>query len=236
MKRPNRGTLTLILAGLGIATAACSDGPMENLTFSARMLAGGAVGAAGPALTSGDGRVTIDRVRMVIRDIKLEREGTEGEVEAANGPFLLDLAGPALDGGITQLFAADVPAGTYDELRFVIHRLEDGQAIGDPDIDALRVSILLDLTVDGEAGVRFASEVNDQQRLGGTFVVDEGGSSDNITIQIDPSGWFTGSGGEFLDPRSSGNRQQIEENLRASIDAFDDDDMDGHDDDGPGHT
>jgi hypothetical protein len=59
------------------------------------------------------------------------------EVVASNGPFLMDLAGAALDGGVTQLFEVNVPEGTYDDLRFVVHPLEDGQRIGDPDLDRL---------------------------------------------------------------------------------------------------
>lgn len=227
------GTLSSLVLGLALVACGSESG---SLTISARTSAASATTAATTGkLTVAGGRVDVERVRMIIRDIELEQEGMAHEVVASNGPFLVDLAGAALDGGITQLFEVSVPEGTYDDLRFVVHPLEDGQRIGDPDLDGPRASVVLDLTVDGEP-FRFTSTVNDQQRIGGTFRVGGGSSSDNITIRIDASGWFTGAGGAFLDPRVGGNRQAIEDNLRTSIDAFDDDDRDGHDDDGPGHT
>lgn len=236
----NRASETLSALVLALALAGCGGESSGTLTISAAAAAasaptaGAPAGAAGKLVVAG-GRVEVERVRMIIRDIKLEREGMAEEVVASNGPFLLDLSGAALDGGITQLFEVTAPEGSYDDLRFVVHPLEDVQRIGDADLDGTRSSVVLDLVVDGQR-VRFTSDLNDQQRLAGTFRIAGGSSSDNITIRIDGSGWFVGSGGAFLDPRVGANRDAIEENLRASIDAFDDDDRDGHDDDGPGHT
>jgi hypothetical protein len=156
-------------------------------------------------------------------------------VSAGNGPFLLHLAGAALDGGVTQEFSIEVPAGTYDELRFIVHKLEDGQRIGVPELDRPRASIAMSLTVDGTDHLTFTSELNEAQRFGGTFVVEEGSTPDNVTISIDPSGWFQDGNG-FLDPRDAGSRQGIEDAIRTSIDAFEDDDRNGLRDDGPNHT
>lgn len=191
------------------------------------------------ALSVAGGRVEIDEIWMVIRDVKLEKNGQE-EVAAGNGPFLLHVSGAGLDGGITQEFVIEAPFGTYDELRFIVHKLEDGQSIGVPELDGPRASMALALTVRNEDDttdqVLFTSEVNDAQRIPGRFVIEEGQTPDNITLSIDPSGWFTAGDGSFLDPRNGANREAIEENIRTSIDAFEDDDRDGHDDDGPGHT
>lgn len=216
-------------AALALVLGACGSEKNDNLTFSTRVVA---PAAAAGALTVA-GRVEVQRVRMVVRDIKVRKELAAVEVELERGPFLLDLQGGALSGGVTQQFSVDVPQDTYDELRFVVHKLEDGQTIGDPVLDARQASIVLDLVVDGEAVV-WQTDVNDEQRINGSF--DLGGASNNVTLQIDPSGWFTGPGGAFLDPRLSADHQAIEDNLRLSIDAFDDDDRDGSDDDGPNHT
>jgi hypothetical protein len=232
--------LRLAIPALVVLAALAGCGRQTGtLSVSARAATAAAPGAAPASPLLADARVELQRVRMVIRDIKLEQEGAGEEVEATNGPFLLDLAGSELGGGIKQVFSISVPTGTYDDLRFVVHKLEDGERIGDEVIDASRASIVLDLVVEGEQ-VRFTSDVDERQRIAGTFVVGEGGSADNITVQIDPKGWFTAGDGSFLDPRVAANRQAIEENLQASIDAFDDDDRDGHDDggndDGPGHS
>jgi hypothetical protein len=225
MNRELTATLTAVL--LGSALSACGGNGSGTLTISARAVSGSAAPAANALQVGG---VTIDRVRMVIRDIKLEEEGQE-EVLAAGGPFVIDLAGSQLDGGITQQFEVSVPAGNYDDLRFVVHKLEDFERTGDPDIDRIRASIVIDFTMEGVPG-QFTSDVNDAQRIAGNFAVTEdGGAPDNITIQIDPSGWFSGG----LDPRNAADKQAIEDHIRASIDAFEDDDRDGNDD-GPGHT
>lgn len=215
------------VAALLLAAGCGSDG--ANLTLSTRLVA---PQAAAGALQIGE-RVVLQRVRMAIRDVKLEKHTAGTEIEIETGPFLLDLEGPELDGGVVQQLAVEVPADTYDELRFVVHRLEDGQSVGDPILDSRQASIVLDLLVDGEA-TTWQTDVNDEQRLSGVFVV-SGQGMDNVTIRIDPAGWFTGAGGAFLDPRLEASRQAIEDNVRSSIDAFEDDDRDGHDD-GPGHT
>jgi hypothetical protein len=200
-------------------------------------MSGGTAAPTSGKLSVAGGRVEIGDVWMVIRDVKLEAEGAE-EVAASNGPFLLHVSG----GPITQEFTIEVPAGTYDELRFIVHELEDGQKSGAPEIDGPRASMAISLAVDGAEPILFTSEVNDAQRIPGTFVVEDGKAPDNITLSIDPSGWFTASDGSFLDPRIGSNRQAIEDNIRQSIDAFEDDDRDGHDDhgagsdDGPNHT
>jgi hypothetical protein len=227
------------VTALSLALVACGGSESSSrVTVSARLAgAGAAVAAAGApkALTVAGGRVQIDELWMVIRDIKLGRPGVEGEVNAGNGPFLLHLAGAALDGGVTQEFSIEVPAGTYDELRFIVHKLEDFEAIGVPALDGPRASIAMALTVDGTDQLTFTSDLNEAQRMGGAFAVEDGQSPDNITISIDPAGWFVDGSG-FLDPRDGASRQAIEDAIRTSIDAFEDDDRDGVSDDGPGHT
>ncbi|MGH7753399.1 MAG: hypothetical protein ACREN5_11350, partial [Gemmatimonadales bacterium] len=65
-------------------------------------------------------------------------------------------------------------------------------------------------------------------------VVDEGGSA-NVTLRLDVSRWFVNGGGTALvDPATANegqaNENLVRDNIRASIDAFRDDDADGLDD------
>jgi hypothetical protein len=146
------------------------------------------------------------------------------------GPLVIDLSGAQLDGGVTLLFDQAVPAGTYDDLKFQIHKLTPGESVGDPDFVPLGKSIILDLTVDGTP-FRFTSDLTAVSESSGPIVVPDGGTT-NVTVTVDPSGWFTGSGGAFLDPRVEANRSQIEQNIRSSIRGFEDDDHDGEPDHG----
>jgi hypothetical protein len=227
MNRDLFATLSAVL--LATTLAACGSESSGNLTISARASTASAASAGSPnALVVGG--FTIERVRMVIRDIQLEQEGQE-EVDASNGPFLIDLAGSDLDGGVTEQFSVEVPAGNYDDLRFVVHKLEDFERTGDAEIDAIRASVIVDYSIDGAQG-RFTSDLNERQRIFGNFAVSEGGTLDNVTLVIDPSGWFGGG----LDPRDPADKQAIEDAIQASIDAFEDDDRNGSSDDGPNHT
>jgi hypothetical protein len=226
----NRDLFAKLSAALLATTlAACGSESSGNLTISARAATAGAASAGSTRNALVVGGFTIERVRMVIRDIQLEQEGQD-EVDASNGPFLIDLAGSDLDGGVTEQFSVEVPPGDYDDLRFVVHKLEDLERTGDAEIDAIRASIIIDYSIDGAQG-RFTSDLNERQRIFGNFAVSEGGTLDNVTLVIDPSGWFAGG----LDPRDPADKQAIEAAIQASIDAFEDDDRNGSDD-GPNHT
>jgi hypothetical protein len=276
---------TKLAASLGFATvlalAGCgANGKSSTLSLSTRASAE----TAAPAATGLklDDHVTLTRVRIVIRDVKLEAHtatagttttttttshpddsapgGVEtetetetehaGEIEVAAGPILLDLKADALSSAkLQEAVSVTLPDGTYDELRFKIHKLEDGEKSGDPEVDAARASVIVDGTFDGK-DFHFVSQLSAKQKLEGSFTI--GGSTpSNITLAIDVTGWFTGASGD-LDPSLAANQQAIEENIKASFRAFEDDDHDGQDDhgehqgsggtsggghdDGPGHA
>jgi hypothetical protein len=183
-------------------------------------------------------------------DVPVAKDGADdgsssssGEVEVSTGPFLVDLSASDLaDGRIVEQFVLSVAEGTYDKLKFRIHHLEDRQTVGDPDFDSRDASIVVKGKLGDGSDFTFRSRLNDDQERRGTFVVG-GATPSNITLTIDPSGWFVDAGGAALDPTSEADRQAIEENIRSSIDAFDDHDRDGDDDhgrggddDGPNHT
>jgi hypothetical protein len=232
--------LSKILSSLGLATMLAACGGSEGsstLSVSARLTGGAAAaqgGLAASALSVADGSAEIEDIWIVIRDIKFGIPGVDGEINGGGGPFLLHASGSDLAGPLSESFTVTVPAGTYDELRFVVHKLEDFQTIGVPEVDGPRASLAVKMTI-GTQSVVFTSELNEAQRIFGRFTVEEGETPDNVTVSIDPSGWF-GTGGAFLDPRVSGNRDAIEANIEGSIDAYEDDDRDGRNDDGPNHT
>ena len=73
----------------------------------------------------------------------------------------------------------------------------------------------------------FASDVDAQQKLEGTFDLAEG--SHTLTLNVDASTWFT-KGTACLDPAIPSNLSDINNNIQNSLKAFRDDDRDGHDD------
>ncbi len=212
-----------------IAMAAlCGCGGSSKVSLSAR------AGALTQNLTLANG-ISVTRVRLVIATLKLEpADGNEGEdeddKEIEAGPFLVDLEGAALDGGIRRVFDADVPDGEYKQVKFRIHKLSEENKPADPafaDLVAAKASILVDGTIDG-AAFTFASSLDEEQERESKVSI--GADGENLTLNIDPAGWFTGSAGR-LDPRVGDNRSAIESAIKKSIDVYEDDDEDGHEDD-----
>lgn len=172
--------------------------------------------------------------------------GGSGETESDEvrvGPCLIDLTGDKLTSGnnaLVPVCSADVPAGTYDELEVAIGKVAPADAGGVTGLaDMNGKSVIVDGTFNGTA-FSFQSELEVSQKSETTLTVG-GSSGGNVTITVDPTGWFKGSAG-VLDPTAAGNQQAIEENIAASIQAFPDDDMDGQNDGqqssggGDGHT
>jgi hypothetical protein len=233
-----RNLIALLLCSF--LAAAC--GGANQLSISART--GSAASTAPTALTSSlhpssaltlSNGITIDRLRVVIRKLELERaSATPDDVadlqEFEAGPFLLDLSGAALSGSVQAQVTASVPAGEYREVKFEVHKPDASEPgvstnAGLSAMAAAQASIIVDGTIDSQP-FTFVTSVNGEQKFEGSFQVATG--SQNLTLNIDVTGWFGGSGTARLDPRDSTKRSQIESNIQTSLRVFDDDDKDGH--------
>ena len=218
---------------LGLFTALLAAGCGSSTKLSLSTSAGS--GTSGAALTAGpSGELKITRVRMVVDRIKLVSVNSADDSstdspndEVVAGPYLIDLKDAALDSGITQVFQVDAKAGTYKNLKFRIHKLDSNESQF-PEMS--RQSIIVEGTVNGSPFTPFTSDVNEEQKVQGTFNLADG-QENNVTLSIDPSGWFTAADGTLLDPNLAVNngeiRSKIEAKIKASIKAFDDHDRNG---------
>ena len=224
----------LIVSSAALLVLACTRSSSAPVSFS---VATATTATASSALVVA-GNIDVQRVRLNVGRLKLEAKGsgTEfdgehdddhdggmadggtgdvGEVEISQGPFLIDLDAAALSAGaVTKVFDAQVPAGTYQELKLEIF----------PSAALQNASVIVDGTVAGKA-FSFTSALLAKQKKEGSFVV--GGTTANITLLIDPQQWF-GTAAAPLDPTVETTRAAIEENIRRSIDVFPDDDSSGH--------
>jgi hypothetical protein len=231
-----RNLAVLLCASLA---AACSGGNALSLgvrTGSAASTAPTALMLASPALTLSNG-ITIDRLRLVVEKLELERASATPD-DAADlqefeaGPFLVDLSGAQLSGSVQTVVDATVPPGTYREVKFDLHKpdLSEPGVASNAALSAMATaqqSIVVDGTIDGQP-FSWSSQVDAEQKFEGTFDVATG--AQNITLNIDVTGWFGGSGSARLDPRVSANQSQIENNVQASFTMFDDENRDGVED------
>jgi hypothetical protein len=224
----------LLVLPLVALLAACSGGSQSSsLSLSARA---GAVSTTttAPAATG----VSLTRIRVALRDLELRSRDGSKRAEITLGPVVIDLGAADLtSAGVQKVLDSTVPAGTYDKIKFEIHRLLAADKVaGADDLVKAGASILIDGTFNGTA-FQFATALEAEQELEGKFVIDA--TSQNITVNFDPSSWFL-SGTTVLDPTAAANKLAIEANIRASLAAFQDDDESGHenhhgDDDGAGH-
>jgi hypothetical protein len=213
-------------------------------------VSGAPISFADVTVTKGSDVIVISSVELVARKLRLERvdgtcpagdlsddEGDENESEECPtlklGPLLLN---PPLGPGAQTFFTADLPVGTYDEVNLQIHRPTDANAdaaflAANPDF--MGVSIRVKGTFNGTAftfTTGLTTEI--EMELGTPLEVTTAGPTD-ITIFLDVTGGFvTGNGDALLDPLalSSDGQTRIEQNIRRSFHAFEDEDEDGGED------
>lgn len=261
----NRNDISKLLLAVMVPwiMTACGDGsptgPGGNTGGSVSLSLAIGIQAPVPAINSpanfnvvySDGANTIDisRVAMVLREVELELQNDDSCDDGIPdvddlcekfevGPILLELP---LDGTVNQVLSiAGVPAGTYDEVEFNIHRPSQGSVEDNPFIaanpDFADVSIRVEGTFNGTDFI-YTTDLMDNQRLGlapALVVTDGVSTSTNVTLKADLSTWFQAADGSLLDPVTANeggpNESWVDNQIKASIDAFEDRNRDGSED------
>lgn len=184
--------------------------------------------------------ITLDSVKILIRDVKLkyETEYDEGnnhqsdndEVSVKVGPFIVYLN---LDGTTTIFAVNSIPEGTYNEVKFKIHKIEASEIPPDPefregDDNSLRYSVIVKGIYDGQPFVYKSRKSAHQKIILNTPIVIEPNTTTNLTIVVDPSTWFI-KGGGVLNPNDPENRNDIDNNIKDSFKrCYKDEDDDGN--------
>ena len=251
-------TMAATAAAMLLVLAACGDGVgptsggQVSLTFAGNVTPGGAAapsrfgGAMAVPFTDGTNTLEITSVLIVLREIELERvEVADCDVEPEPagcedfeiGPVLIDLP---LDGTTDTNITVSVSAGTYDEIEFDIHKVSSD----DPEDAAF---LLANPTMEGKSivvvgtynGVAYTywTDLNEEQEfaLVPNLVIGEDATPTNVTIRLDVSTWFVDGNGNLFDPatalKGQPNENLAKDNIKASIDVFEDKDRDGDDTD-----
>lgn len=249
-----RSNRALLLGLTGVLSACDASGPSTQgrveMNVATRPAAGASASAMSLAVTSptpgsytdGTNTLVLTRVQVVLREIELERAGTDDVPCAAAdddiceelslGPLLVDLP---LTAGPEQTVVVDIAPGTYDEIEFEIHKPTDDD---DPEFVAANPafndrSIRVEGTFNGTPFV-FTTDLNLEQELdlAPPLVIEQSGAVD-LTLFVDVAAWFQ-SGGNLIDPASGNigqpNEGVVKANIQNSIQAFEDDDEDARDD------
>lgn len=246
-------TAKLIAPALVIVLAACSNANTGTVSFSltsrpSAALASGAsapsVAAAGDStvITLGNDSIIVRSAQLVLRKVELKRVdvascvGNGGCEDFETGSKLITL--PLGSAVIAQDVAITVPAGTFNELEFEIHKpsSSDDAAFIAANPDFATISIRVTGTY-SQAGARsvftFTSDVDQSEKssLVPPVTVPEGGTL-NVTLRVNISGWFLNAAKTALvDPASANNGQPnqsvVANNIQSSFEAFEDDNHDG---------
>jgi hypothetical protein len=247
----NRSLITIALAA---SLAACSDGAgpgsdaTVSLSFATRAPGAAASGFSASlmsdTLVDGTNTLIITKAEIVLREIELKKQEYEDcnssmsdddceEFEV--GPLLVDLP---LNGSVETEITISPPADTYDELEFDIHKVsnddaEDAQFRADHP-HMIGKSIRVEGTFNGSAFV-YETDLDVEQEfdLFPPITVTETTAAVNVTVLLDLNQWFR-NGTNLVNPQTGNkggaNEGLIKENIKQSVEAFEDDDVDGHDD------
>lgn len=234
----------LAVAACGTMVDASGAGTLNLQTATARQ---SAISASERRLDINGDVLVISNVELVAREIELE--GDDGACDTSSGadssgtdcsevelgPVLLSLP---LTAGAQQAVRAAVSAGTYNEIKFRIDAPDD-----DTEMDrAFRAahpefsdtSIRVTGTFNGVA-FTFTSRINAAQEIDLPSPIVTGDASIDLTLFVDVDRWFVAADGSTLiNPTLAlaGEPMQatVENNIKASFQAFEDHDHDGSDD------
>lgn len=179
------------------------------------------------------GAVTITSARVVIKEIEFESIQDDTLDFEFERPFVKDLL---VGSNLHEIESILVPFGSYKESEIEIDDLkaEDGEVYNqNPDLQDRSVLVQGYLNDDPNDIFTFASDLDKEQEkeFNPPLTLDENSPTTNIVLTLDMSTWFMDENGNPLDPRLESNRSKIENNIKNSIDVFEDEDDDGEIDD-----
>jgi hypothetical protein len=244
----NGGRLSLAMSSVRPTTAAASATLSSGANAPAIITAGDST-----VIVLGNDTIIVRSVQLVLREIELKRaeapacdavEGNGDCEEFETGTTLVSL--PLGSTATETVVSINAPAGLYDEIEFKIHKPESSDdaafIAANPSFDGVSIRVTGTYS---QAGTRsdfvFTSDLDASQEvlLSPPLSVTDGEPA-NVTLRIDVASWFLNAGGTALVNPATANVGQpnegvVKDRIEASIDAFRDDDHDGHDDDGVDH-
>jgi hypothetical protein len=194
-------------------------------------------------LSVGQDVLILDRVQIVLREIELKRASAEDCLEDGDcekfevGPFLVELP---LNGSIAKMVEIAIDPDTYNEIEFDVHKPSD-DGVEDQDFlaanpDFAETSVKVEGSFNGEDFV-YTSDLSVEQEIDLTppLVIGVAEMSSNLTLRVMIDQWFVDQSGALINPASANsggvNEGVVEDNIQASMEAFEDDDEDGDDSD-----
>jgi hypothetical protein len=178
--------------------------------------------------------IAIDRVQVVLRDIRLQANPTAdgapavGDASASPPIVLVDLAGAQLSqGAMTEVVPPrGVEWASFYQTVLELRPVAEEDVASDPALaPLLGRTLVVTGRLPGDLPFTYESAVAAVLLREAVFRV--GSNHNNLTLNVELNRWFQGAAGEPLDPRDPAAHPTIEANILESIDAYMDDDRDG---------
>ncbi|MBI2427196.1 MAG: hypothetical protein HYV29_00080 [Ignavibacteriales bacterium] len=179
--------------------------------------------------------IKVTRARFVLRDIKFKSPGGDSS-NFRTAPMILELN---LNGAVQTVGSVTVPFGSYSRIEYDVHRVEKPE-ISNADsaqfaefLAGERYSIIINGIIynTGAAPDTFTyrSKVDAKQKVDFDPAIDvsEAAPAVNATVVISSANWFKNQTGVLVNPKDTNNEGVIDENLKASIKVYKDNNKDG---------
>lgn len=157
--------------------------------------------------------LVLDTVKILVKDIKLNNSGSEPNFKT--GPFVLNLNMAPI---LYSIGLQYIPPGTYDKVKFEVHKLANNEPVPDPDFEDGngRYSVVVKGWFNGTHFV-FKSDKSAHQMLSfPNNLVVSATAMQNITLYVTPYVWFL-SNGFYVNPGDPLNQTTIENNIKDNI-------------------
>ncbi len=176
-----------------------------------------------------DGTFQLDTVKILLRDIKIKNQSANDGHPVKVGPFVVYLN---LEGMTSDFAVGNIFAGTYDRVKFEIHKVGAAETSPDPEFwegndSNLRYSVIVKGKYNSEDFI-YKSRKSAKQDLKLETPIEVGENEiANLTIIVDPYTWFYDDTTP-LDPTDPDNENNIDNNIKESFKkCFRDDNHDG---------
>jgi hypothetical protein len=236
-----------ILAGCSSDLTGGNTHPVQISFTTNTTVTSAATRVAADLVVGQDNELVLKKVQLVFGKLELDRTGTGdciGDVESdddhanmgedcedvSRDPLLVDVP---VDDALHPVINIPLAAGTFSQLEAKLTPARDGATLfNTTNPNLVGKSVRVEGTFKGTPFV-FTSSVRAklEMEFDPALVIDE--TTKNATVAIDVRKWFLTSDGAVIDPSAampgSTSQQQIENNIRRSFHAFEDDDQRGED-------
>ena len=168
-------------------------------------------------------------VKALVRNLKFKSASSNNSSDIKLGPFVIHLNPSGIN---NEVMISNIPPGSYDRIRFEIHKVEDSETPPDPEFKdgesgSERYSVIIKGSFNGNPFIYKSRRSTYQDIELQTPITIEDSKSVNLTIMVNPYSWFFDEV-DYLDPSDPSNESEIEMSIEHSFkNTFRDNNKDG---------